>query len=389
VSLHTARADPRFVFLWISALVTSLGFHLLTARLPIYAVHLGADDMAVGLLTGLLASAALVGRPIVGWRIDRGGMAAAPLLLGLVLYAVTNLGYWWASTVLALLAFRTLVGIAVALHSTASHTLAAHLVPPQRRGELLGVYAVAATAAQGVAPAIGVSIARLASDAALFVVAFGLNVLALALAWPLRGVRRPPAEHPRHGVINRVVLVPGLLMLTIMATFGANVALLPLHAGRRGLANPGTVFVANSIGLLIAQSFAGRLSDRFGRLAVVGPGLLVAAAGMLMTSALSGVWLYLAVALSGMGLGACQPALQALAADLVPSEERGTAMGTLGVFHELGVIVGAVGGGLIGRGWGLGATYVIGGAIAIAGAVAAFALHRAHAFPPAAERPSV
>jgi MFS family permease len=233
-----------------------------------------------------------------------------------------------------------------------------------------------------------VGISGRAGDPALFFTAFGLNVLAFALAWPLRSVRRAPAEHRRPGLINSSVLVPGLLMLTIMATFGANIALLPLHAGRRGLANPGTVFVANSIGLLIAQAFAGRLSDRYGRLAVVGPGLLAAAAGMLLTSALSGVGLYLAVGLSGLGLGACQPALQALAADLVPPEERGTAMGTLGLFHELGVIVGAVGGGFIGRGWGLGVTYFVGGAVAIAGAVAAFALHRARVFPPAAAGPS-
>ena len=63
-------------------------------------------------------------------------------------------------------------------------------------------------------------------------------------------------------------------------------------------------------------------------------------------------------------------------------------MGTLGLFHELGVIVGAVGGGLIGRGWGLGVTYFVGGAVAIAGAVAAFALYRARVFPPAAAGPS-
>jgi MFS family permease len=315
---------------------------------------------------------------------DRTALAAAPLFLGLVLYAASNLGYWWASTVVALLAFRTLVGIAVALHSTASHTLAAHLVPAQRRGELLSVYAVAATAAQGVAPAIGVSIAGRAGDPALFLVAFSLNLLAFVLAWPLRDVRRPPAEHRRNAFINPSVLVPGLLMLTIMATFGANIALLPLHASRRGLENPGTVFVANSIGLLLAQAFAGRVSDRYGRLTVVGPGLLAAAAGMLLTSALSGAGLYLAVVLSGVGLGACQPALQALAADLVRPEDRGTAMGTLGLFHEFGVIVGAVGGGLIGRGWGLDTTYIVGGVVAVAGAVAAFTLHRARAFPPAA-----
>lgn len=358
--------------------MVSFAFHLLTGRLPLYVMNLGADDVAVGLLAGLIASVALVGRPTVGWWMDR-GVGAAPLLLGIALYALTGLGYWWAPTVAALLGFRALTGIAVSLHGTASHTFAAHLVPVQRRGEMLGIFALAGTAAQGLAPAIGVGIAGRTSDAALFAVAVGLNILALALAWPLRGVQRPPAEHPRRAVINSAVFVPGLFMLTIMATFGANIALLPLHASRRGLANPGGVFVAHSIGLLIAQSFVGRLSDRFGRLAIVGPGLAMAGAGMLLTSTLSGVWLYVAVGLSGIGMGACHPALQALAADLVPPGERGTAMGTMGAFHEIGVILGAVGGGFIGRGWGLGTTYFIAGVVAIAGATAAIALNRARA----------
>jgi MFS family permease len=382
------RPDPRFVFLWASTLIASLGFHLLTARLPIYAAQVGADDLAVGLLTGLLAAVALVGRPTVGWWMDR-GVGAAALFAGLILFAVTVLGYWWASTIAALLAFRAISGIAVSLHGTANQTLAAHLVPVRRRGELLSVFAVAGTTAQGTAPAIGVGIARTAGDGTLFACAFGLYVLALVVAWPLHDVKSPaatapaPARPPR-GIINPAVLVPGLLMMTIMATLGVNVGLLPLHAGRRGLENPGNVFIAASVGLLIAQSFVGRLSDRHGRMAVVGPGLLVAALGMLSTSIVSGAWLYLAVALSGIGLGTCQPALQALAADLVPPGERGTAMGTLGVFHELGVVVGAVGGGLIGREWGLGTTYFITGLVAIAGAAAAFTLKRAKAFPAAA-----
>jgi hypothetical protein len=44
------------------------------------------------------------------------------------------------------------------------------------------------------------------------------------------------------------------------------------------------------------------------------------------------------------------------------------------------VIFGAVGGGFIGRQWGLGATYLVAAAVAIVGATSAFALHRAGAF---------
>src|SRR3989442_14386166 len=73
----------------------------------------------------------------------------------------------------------------------------------------------------------------------------------------------------------------------------------------------------------------------------------------------SGWWLLLGALLAGAGQGMTQPAIYALGSDLVAGYERGSAMGTLGVFLEIGIATGAIGGGGVGGGGGLGPTVLV------------------------------
>src|SRR5439155_12885449 len=52
-----------FVFLWFVAFLAYFSFQLTTGSLPLFALALGADDAAIGLLTGIIALASLVSRP--------------------------------------------------------------------------------------------------------------------------------------------------------------------------------------------------------------------------------------------------------------------------------------------------------------------------------------
>src|SRR3989442_1923916 len=64
---------PRSFFLLGSVtFLAYFSFQLTTASLPLYAVSLGADDAAIGVLTGVIALGSLVSRPWVGQWLDRG-----------------------------------------------------------------------------------------------------------------------------------------------------------------------------------------------------------------------------------------------------------------------------------------------------------------------------
>src|SRR5947199_7418934 len=111
-----------FVFLWFVAFLAYFSFQLTTGSLPLFALALGADDAAIGLLTGIIALASLVSRPWVGWWLDRGGARWGMLAAG-CLYTLSAAGFWAARTLPALLGLRVLSGMAIGCASTRAQGL--------------------------------------------------------------------------------------------------------------------------------------------------------------------------------------------------------------------------------------------------------------------------
>src|SRR2546428_1005584 len=125
---------PRsFFLLWSVTFLAYFSFQLTTASLPLYAVSLGADDAAIGLLTGVIALGSLVSRPWVGQWLDRGGARWSMPAAG-SLFAVSAVGFLLSRAVTDLIAFRVLSGVAIALLSTSSQVLAIGMAPGGRRG---------------------------------------------------------------------------------------------------------------------------------------------------------------------------------------------------------------------------------------------------------------
>jgi MFS family permease len=358
-----------FLVLSLASFITFLSVQLLTASLPLYAVRLGASDAVLGWMAGVIAVVSLVARPWVGQWLDRGGSVAA-LALGILAFVISAAGYWLAGSVVMLLVFRSLTGLGVALFTTAGQTLTVNLTPPQRRGEALSLYAVWHPIALIVGPPVGVAIAHAMGFPTLFAACMAIGLLGLGLTWPLRTLRSDSEGH-RPLLFNRTVWLPGTWMAFLMVPYGANIGLLAVHAARRGLANPGIVFTAMALGLLAILLSVGRRSDRSARTAIIVPGMLIAACGMWATAVSHGWGLLAGGALSGIGLGLAQPALLALGVDLVPPEDRGSAMATLGMFLEIGIWFGAVAGGLIARSFGTGIMFGLAGVAPAAGAILA------------------
>src|SRR2546422_1095592 len=125
---------PRsFLLLWSVTFLAYFSFQLTTASLPLYAVSLGADDAAIGVLTGVIALGSLVSRPWVGQWLDRGGARWSMPAAG-SLFAVSAVGFLLSHAVRDLIAFRILSGVAIALLSTSSQVLAIGMAPEERRG---------------------------------------------------------------------------------------------------------------------------------------------------------------------------------------------------------------------------------------------------------------
>lgn len=312
----------------------------------------------------------MVVKPLAGWGADRFGRR--PLLLwGAALFVLASAGYAASAGALTLLLMRLVHGAGMGLFPTAASAVVADIAPPERRGELMGVYGASANVAMAAGPLLGLEIVGRAGFPALFAVATACALTAMLTSLAIRETAAGRGTAPlRLGTaLHRSALAPSAVMLCLMVSYGAQVAFLPIHIADLGL-NSGIFFLAFALVVAVVRGWAGRLSDRVGRGPVAGGGLLVAAAGLVLLALTRDVLsLAAAGALYGVGFGAAQPSLLAWSVDRVRAEDRGRALGTLYTAWELGIAVGAVISGLAVASLGFTATFLAGAAVAVAGAL--------------------
>ncbi len=127
--------------------------------------------------------------------------------------------------------------------------------------------------------------------------------------------------------------------------FGAVMTFLPVIAARRhlmyqvaGVDAYGYFYVMYALTLLVARSWLGRLSDRYGRVAVIAPGLgLLTVAGLLLAWLHSLLLLLVFALLFGLGYGAAQPSVLAWTMESTRPPLRGAASGTYFAAFDLGI----------------------------------------------------
>jgi MFS family permease len=361
-----------FAVLWLSAFAFYLSFLLLLSALPIFARRLGASDAAVGIIMASFAVSSLLLRPPTGWAADRFGRRPF-MLAGALIFVVATLAYGWTGGALGLALVRLLHGCGMGLYPTAASAMVADITPPDRRGEILGLYGAAGSLALAAGPILGITVVTHWGFTALFWIAGAVAAAALALT----GVTGETLAHARHvafrlsDAFNARALFPSLVMLSLMFTYGTQVAFLPLHADTVGV-NPGVFFLVFALTTTVARGPAGRLSDRRGRRMVAASGLFFAAVALvLLAFSRDVVGLGAAGAVYGLAYGTAQPALMAWCVDGAMPADRGRAMGTLYTALEVGIAIGSVTSGLAVARWGFVATFLATAAVAGAGGLLA------------------
>lgn len=372
----TPPSDRLLTGSFVLACLSSFGafgsFYLLLATLPLYVDHVGGSESEVGLLVGIFSVTALILRLFVGRAADRTGKKRLMVAGALVMTGSSAL-YLLADGIPSLFALRILHGAGWAVFGTTVNALVADLAPARRRGEAMGVFGMFGNLAMAVGPAVGVALlGSSATGTTSFVALFwtAVAVAAGALAASL-ALREPARKHPvlRGGGLAAMIeprsLFPATVQMILALTYGALVSFLPLYAAQRGIGNPGLFFTVYAVTLVAARTFTGRLSDRFGRRAVVAPGLALAALAMLVLAFADGLpWFLAAAVIYGLAFAAAQPTLMAMVVDRARPERRGAAMGTFSTAMDLGIGGGALLWGLVAQAAGYPAVYL--GATAVA-----------------------
>lgn len=371
-----------FVVLWLSAFTFFLSFLLLLSALPIFARRLGASDAAVGAIMATFAVSSLLLRPPTGWAADRFGRRPF-MLAGALVFVVATIAYGFTGGALGLALVRLLHGCGMGLYPTAASAMVADLTPPDRRGEILGLYGAAGSLALAAGPVLGITVVEHWSFSALFWIAGAVAAMALLLT----AVTGETLTHSRRAAFtlsdafNRRALFPSLVMLSLMFTYGTQVAFLPLHADTHGV-NPGVFFLVFALTTTLARGPAGRLSDRRGRRSVAAAGLFFAGVALVVLALSQDVvGLGLGGAVYGLAYGTAQPALMAWCVDEAAPADRGRAMGTFYTALEVGIAIGSMSSGLAVARWGFVPTFLATAAVAGAGGVLALLGPRSRPLP--------
>jgi predicted MFS family arabinose efflux permease len=239
-----------------------------------------------------------------------------------------------------LILIRLFQGVSSGIFMTGGPVFVAELTPEHRRGEAMGLFAVASTIAIAVGPPVGLMLGEYVSYHVTYALSALAGCLAFALLLPLRQTHGKPPPGMRSGgalIEWRVwpAAIPGFVAALGNGTLFA--FLVPLM-DERHLPGAGFFFTFDACAFFLVRAVGGRWSDRHGRWAVVVPGLLTLGLALAILAAVPVFPAFVVAALLwGGAISVIIPELTALAVDLVPPARRGAAVATYTGVFEAGI----------------------------------------------------
>jgi EmrB/QacA subfamily drug resistance transporter len=329
-------------------------------------------------------------------------------LLGVSGFTAASLLCALAPSLGLLIAFRVVQGVGAALIAPTSLALVLDAFPPERRAAGVGLWGAAAAAAAAIGPTLGGALVELYDWRLVFLVNLPLGA-AVVFAGSRRLRERPQRDSRLPDLPGALMLAGSLALVTLaivegndwgwsssstLACFAAAAVLLAAVVWRSTrhprpivepelfrhrsfrLGNLGTllfaaaffslilgnvVFLTSIWGYTVLQAGAatlpgptlstivagpaGKLADRFGHRAVILPGTLFFAAGVMVLRSAGatpdwlGLWLP-GACLTGIGIGLAFPTLGSAAVRDVPDDRFATASAVNAAFRQVGAVLG-------------------------------------------------
>jgi MFS family permease len=385
---------PLFVFILAEELTRSfLPAYVQKLLVPLPGI---SPQLVLGLPIAAFMLIVAIGQPFFGLWCERFGHRRA-MLAGGAVAAAGLLGSALAHNVLDLLAWRSLCGVGYGMVFVAAQSYVLDHAPATQRASSFAIFVGAIMAAGVCGPSIGGILADNIGMRPTFTLAALLAVGSLLVMQKLpdgrpAGVRRPPTRVPTLREIGTLLMNRHFMLVTGVAAMPAKILL----TGMCFYLVPLYVLTVDS-----TQAMAGRILMTYGAVMVVvapltaalattrermhwlvGGGLVVSGVGgMLMLAGGDIGWVFAVVVLVGVGQSLSISAQSALVSEHCPAEIARMGDGIVYGVYRLLERLGNAFGPLIAAGLVLAVGYrnsfvVIGGAVAVAGAVFLFATRR-------------
>lgn len=336
---------------------------MLLPTMPLYIQKLGATEDIVGLVIGIFTITAVALRPFAGRALDTTGRKSV-YFFGLIIIILATFLYNFMATVSMVLALRLLHGVGWGAATTAGGTVAADVIPRSRLGEGMGFYGLTTVIAMATAPAIGLQMIKLWGFGALFYTSAILAILAAISALFIKYQSIKPIiiekTPTKYRMYEKEAYKPTAIIFLITLTYGAIVSFIALYAAQFNIENIGIFFTVYALTLLVFRPLFGRLADKKGYDYAMIPGIICIGLTMIILFFAQSLFFFILAAVSyGVGFGAVQPSLQAMAVYNVPSQRRGAANGTFMSGFDLGIGIGSILCGLAAKAFGYNTMYLL------------------------------
>ena len=288
----------------------------------------------VGLFMGIYSIAAVAGRPIVGWILQKYGVVTA-LMIGSLAISLPALGYiglidhglhplMWM--------LRLVQGFGYGAHFSAAFTLAAELAPTTRRNEAIAMYGASGLTASMIGPYVGESLMRSTGLSMFFLAMCIVGVIAAIIIARVRlpnvhsslKAKTPPFRDMFESKQLRILLAISFLLAIC---YSSPTSFIATVAKARSVQHFSLYFTAWGITGILTRLIGGTWADRLGARQVLIPGFLFYASGLLtihFSDALPGF--IIAGVLCGCAHGISFPAVTSLAYTLAPQRLAGSTM---------------------------------------------------------------
>lgn len=354
---QTSILSVTYILLCIIGLCSMLGSSLLQPILSIYAKELGASALNVGfIVSGYWITRFIMEIP-AGFLSARFGYFR-PLVIGLFISMVGCFLSGLAVDPLTLMLSRALTGIGAPLFFGVSMILVVDIFDERTRGSAMGVFQGIEFAGSILGSAISGFIVASVGFKTTFIVSgliSAISVVLIALPPYIRKIsrkRNADAHLLRLSSMARVLgrrnllIVSSSIFAEFVMTSGVLYTMYPIFAKERlglTLQEIGLLMGARSAGFTVSLLFIGYVSDRVGRRSVLLAGLGLTGLLVLILSSMSTVTpIATIIALIGISTGAIWIVCPVLAAEGIPTQERGPAIGAFRTFMDLGSVFGPI-----------------------------------------------
>lgn len=342
-----------FVSVSLTHFIVFVTFYALLTTLPMYVIkELGGDEAQGGLLVTIMLIAAIFVRPFSGTLLEKIGKKRT-LFISVLLFSITTFFYMWLTQYEALLGLRFFHGISFAVLTTATGAIAADVIPPERRGEGLGYFAMSMNIAVVIGPFIGLTMLQFTTFYNLFLLLSVTMICGTVTSWLVQVPKELEEDysHKTHktkklsfeDLFEKKAFPIAIIASLIAFSYSSVISFISVYANSLGLSAASSYFfIVFALIMILTRPSLGRAFDVKGPNFVILPSLLIFSIGLISLSFIQSAWgLLISGGIIGLGYGSLLPSFQTMAVQSTSEHRSGHATATFFTFFDSGIAIGS------------------------------------------------